>query len=39
MKSMKKIQILGAGWQNSGDEAIFAVIDVVIQEGILVHGY
>ena len=30
---------LGAGWQNSGDEAIFAVIDVVIQEGILVHGY
>ena len=30
---------LGAGWQNSGDEAIFAVIDVVIQEGTLVHGY
>ena len=30
---------LGAGWQNSGDEATFAVIDVVIQEGTLVHGY
>ena len=29
---------LGAGWQNSGDEATFAVIDVVIQEGTLVHG-
>ena len=29
---------LGAGWENDGD-ATFAVIEVVIQEGTLIHGY
>tara|TARA_B100000925_G_C21996776_1_gene469297 strand:+ start:372 stop:2084 length:1713 start_codon:yes stop_codon:yes gene_type:complete len=29
---------LGAGWENDGD-ATFAVIEVIIQEGTLIHGY
>ena len=29
---------LGSGWENDGD-ATFAVIEVVIQEGTLIHGY